>query len=242
MSTTFNVTRNDIINGALRLQGWLDYQGTADATKISNMAEALQIMIKAWSAEGMKLWTIEEQTLPLVTGQIKYTIGPTGNLVGDRPLKIIEAFIRYTVSGNYNDVTLQRLSRNEYQMLGNKASSGTPNSFFYNPVIPNGELYVYVAPSSFASANDEIHLFVQRLIQDINAAGDSFDLPQEWFQALKWGLADETSLENQIADPVADRIAVRAKYYREQLEDWDQENASIYFQPDMQRMQIHNGR
>lgn len=237
MSTTFSVTRDQIINSALRLQGWLDFTATADATKVTQMAEALNIMIKAWSAKELKLWCVEELTLPLVAGQRSYTIAPVGaNLTANRPLRIVEAFLRYTASTPDNDVPLQALSRQEYQMLGVKASPGVVNSYFYDAQIPAGVLYLYLQPNAFGAANTEVHLFSHRLVQDISSGSATFDFPSEWFQALRWGLAAETAEENQIPDAKIERIEAKAQMYLKQIEDWDVEPTSLFFQPDTQRM------
>lgn len=235
MTTSFTVNRDQIINSALRLQGWLDYTQTADATKISNMAEALQIMLKAWSTQGMKIFTVQEIVLPLVTGKTSYTIGPSGDLAVDRPLRIANAFIRtFSTAPNTADTTLNPLSRQEWVMLGNKTATGTPNSFYYDAQIPNGVLYLYVTPDSIASGMT-VHLWRQRLVSDINNANDNFDFPQEWFQALRWGLAAETALENQCPTETIAIIEGKAKLYIDQMVNWDQEDTSVFFQVDVRR-------
>lgn len=238
MTTTYSVTRNQVINAALRKQGWLDYRQTADAQKLTDMAESLNIMIKSWAKNGLKVWCVEELTLPLVASDRIYTIGPSGaQLTANRPLQIAEAFIRYNIASTTpTDIPMQRLSRQEYQMLGNKFTAGTPNSFYYDQTIPNGTLYLYLTPDAFNSSNNEVHLFSRRQISDMNSSSDTFDFPQEWYQALVWGLAAETAMDNQISTEVSDRIDAKAALFLSAVEDWDREEASVFFQPDMQRI------
>lgn len=239
MTTAFTVTRDDVINSALRLQGWLDYTQTAPAQVVTNMAQALQIMIKAWASKGLKVWTIETLTLPLVAGQSKYTIGPTGaDLAANRPLRIEQAYVRLNPTSTApQDTSLIMVSKNEYNKLGNKSAQGVPNQYFYDPQLgtalatPRGDLYLYLTPDSTIAASYNVKLFSRRQIMDISSASANFDFPQEWFQALRWGLAKETSLENQIPEGVADRISTQATQYLKEMEDWDREYASIYFQP-----------
>jgi hypothetical protein len=237
MTTSFTVNRDQVINSALRLQGWLDYNATADPAKITVMAEALNIMLKAWSAQGMKIFTVQEIILPLVQGQTTYRIGPSGDLVTDRPLKIVECFLRLNqVAPNFNDIQLQPMSREEYTMLGNKSSQGVPNSYYYDAQIPNGVLYIYLTPD-LISEGYTVHLWRQRLVSDINGPTDNFDFPQEWFQALRWGLAAETSLENQCPPATIQFIEAKAEKYINEMVDWDQEPTSIFFMPDARRGQ-----
>lgn len=235
MSTTYSITRDQLITKALIKQGWLDYTAPAPATKVTQMADSLNIMIKAWASEEIKLWCVEQLSLPLVAGQLSYTIGPTGaNLTANRPLRITDCNLRMNSTPTMpNDIPLQRLSRQEYVMLGSKLSQGTPNSFYYDPQLGNGVLYLYLTPAAYDATNNLVKIWSNRQVLDMSSGTATFDFPQEWYQALLWGLADETSLDNQIPEEVADRIAARAKKFKDALEDWDREDASVYMQPDV---------
>lgn len=239
MTTTFSITAGELVTSALRLQGYIQQGDTPSATVMTNMVQALNIFIKAWSSRGLKVWRVNERTIPLTLDQRSMTIGPdiTADVNANRPLRIEECFIRYNVASDTpTDVSLQELSRNEYQMLGNKFTTGTPNSYFYDQKIPLGVLYWYVVPNQQVEDDMEIHIFSRELIEDVADEDDELNFPQEWFQALRWGLADETSLDNQIPETVADRIAERALRLKNEMEDWDREYTSVYFQPDLRRM------
>lgn len=239
MSTTYSVTAGQLINASARLQGFTIQGGTPPAVVVTTMLEGLNILVKAWSSRGLKVWRVQEQVIPLTTMPRFLQLGPTATsppgIVMDRPLRIEECFIRYNpTSQTPADVSLQALSRNEYDMLGNKFSSGTPNSYYYDQQIPNGILYLYVVPDSLA-AGFEVHILARKQISDIASTADTLDFPSEWYQALKHALADETALENQIPESVADRISAKASQYREEMEDWDREYTSVFFQPDQRR-------
>ena len=47
-TTTFSVTRNDIINASLRLLGVLEEGSIANATAIENASLVLNMLIKDW--------------------------------------------------------------------------------------------------------------------------------------------------------------------------------------------------
>lgn len=232
MSTTFSVTASDIINGAFRITGAFGASDTVPTTDFNNALQALNIMIKSWMTAGYELWTVKELVLPMVTGVTSYQIGPTatgtGALVTDRPLRVQYAFLRN--DSQSTDVVLSIISRQEYEQLGAKSSLGVVNSIFYDPQLNNGVLYVYTTPSDTTRT---IHLFVQRPIQDMNSSTDTFDFPQEWFQALKWGLASEIGLEYGVPPDVLNRIDARALVYKSEMSAWSQEEASMYFTMDM---------
>jgi len=231
-TTTFTVTASDIINGAFRITGAFGASDVIPTEDFNNALQALNIMIKSWMTKGYELWTIKELTLPLVAGTTSYQIGPTatgtGALITDRPLRIYYAFLRTDASKT--DVVLQIISRQEYEQLGAKGNQGVVNSIFYDPQLDNGVLYVYTTP---ADATKTIHLFVQRPIQDMSASTDNFDFPQEWFQALKWGLASEIGMEYGVPPEVMNRIDARAIAYAGEMSAWSQEEASMFFTMDM---------
>jgi len=232
MSTTYNANAQTIINSALRLQGWLDYTQTADSTKLSNMLEALNIMIKAWSSRGIKLWTIENITIPLQANKTSYSIGPSGaDVTADRPLRIEDAPTVLNLQSN-NSYELFKMARYDYLTLGNKQDIGQPSNYFYDDLIPNGIFYVYVTPDANTAANFIIQAPIRRYISDLNSLTDNFDFPSEWYQCLRWGLAAETTLENQTPPQKADQIEKKSQMYIQMMEDWDREWASVSLAPD----------
>jgi len=76
-SDNYAVTRNDIINSALRKLGQLAEGETASAQQINDGAGDLESMVKHWQATGLHLWKYEEMVLFLVKDQKSYDIGPT---------------------------------------------------------------------------------------------------------------------------------------------------------------------
>ena len=69
-SINFTVTRDQIIKAALRKLGVLSRGTDPDPEDISEGSEALNLMVKAWMAQGIHLWKMQEVTLfPLVGTQ-----------------------------------------------------------------------------------------------------------------------------------------------------------------------------
>lgn len=233
-TTTFSVTRNDIIEASLRLLGVLEEGAVPNPTSIENASLVLNMLIKDWMTDGIKLWTTEEITLPLVNGQTTYTIG-TGSsydLNWHKPLRMIQAFLRNLSVNPPIDLPMSIISEQEYNILGSKFSGGQVNSVFFKPYREYGQVKVFLTPNQYTSSNYELHMNVQRPIYDMNKATETFDFPQEWYQALRWGLAAELVADYGIMDQRGAMIIQRAEMYKDRMAAWDTEYASTFFQPD----------
>jgi len=243
MSTTFTVTRDQVITMALRKLGVIELGDTPDSTTIQACALTLNLFIKQMATEGLKLWKVNELTLPLVNGQVKYVIGPPTygavDLNTDKPLKLIQAWIRNTTVTPNTDTMVTVFSQQEYNMLGSKQSSGVVNSIYMENRSTTANLYVYVAPNATTATNYQLHIVVQQPIGDILRAQDILDFPVEWMNTLVWNLADQLAIEYSVPQNHRQEIIARAKQYREELGAWDVEASSTFFQPDY-RMYVPN--
>jgi len=240
MTTTYSVTRDQVILAALRKLGQIepgDTAATVDSNIISNCAQSLNLMLKQWMTDGIKLWTYNEYVLPLVASQTSYVIGPSGpGLVGDKPLRLIQGqgltFLRNTSVTPNIDTPMQILSRQEYLSLGSKFSTGTTNSVYLDVGKTSSTLYVYLTPDATTATNYQLHFTAQRPINDILTSTDVPDFPNEWMQALVWGLADQLAIEFDVPANHRQEILMRAEKYKSMLEDWDVEASSTMFIPD----------
>lgn len=227
---SFTVSRDDIINAALRTLSVLDQASTANATDLANCGQALNLLIKQWADNGAPLWAVQWIQIPLTTGTASYTIGPSGVVVLNyRPTRVISAFLRNNLTNLDNTVEL--VSRSAYEMLGDKASPGIVNQVYYDAQLANGTVYCYNVP---VDSNYTLWLSVQRPIQDITAGTQNFEVPQEWFMALKWCLAEEIALEYGADQQTIERIIPKAKAYKDKAFDWQQEEVSVTFSVDPQ--------
>lgn len=243
MSSSYSITRDQIIASALRKLGVLEIGATPDADTVTNASMALNLIIKQLSTEGLKLWKNAEIVVPLVTNKTTYILGGSTSVtmydslsptvpITDRPLKAIQGFYRNLQTTPYIDVPVMLVSKQEYNALGSKFSTGSTNTVFYDPKVTNGILYVYLTPDSNTSTNMQLHLVVQLPLNDLSAAGDIPDFPNEWMNCLVWNLTDQLALEYGVPMNSRQEIMARALLYRTQLDDWDVESSSTFFQPD----------
>lgn len=247
MSTTgnasFTVGCDDLVSASLRVLRVLGEGQKANQEQVNNGREALNILLKNMQANGLALWTYQWIAVPCQSNKYTYTLGPTGaDVTCVRPLRLFPgSYIRFTAGGQTYDTPLRIISRVEYAQFGAKGTQGIPNSLYYFPGIdiaggltsPSdgyGTLYAYVNP---IDASRTIYGNFQRPIYDVDSFGDELDLPVEWLLPLKWSLAAEMADEYEVPEERIMRVEKKSLYYREQMQDWSTEQASVTFEPDM---------
>lgn len=232
-STNFNMTVGDLISAALRQMGIGLSGETATSQETNDTLEALEGLLKLWSVKGLKLWMRRDQSITLVASDKDYTLGPSGDVSMDRPVDVINA---YLTDSNSNDIQMTSMGREEYRMLSDKTSTGTPNQFHYDPQLTNGTLYVWPVPDATAAAEYTLHINYVKPIDDGDATTNDLEVPPEWYLALKWNLAKEIMMEFDIPESKQRRIEKYAKEYRKEVEESDiEDNRSVYISPARRR-------
>ena len=109
---TFSLDTAEVIEEAYELAG-LELRTGYDA---SSARRSLNIMFSDWSNRGINLWTVEQVTLDLVSGTSSYTLNSFD-------IDVLEAIVRVfdsKSSSTFNDITIERISRQEYLGLPDK--------------------------------------------------------------------------------------------------------------------------
>lgn len=308
-STNYSIDRDTLITQAYRVLSAVHSGGSASADEISDAAESLNMMIKAWQAYGLQLWVIKRATLIPTKDAQTYSLGGTGDnaslsmsktemrIAGitsdttlevdsttgmsaadnigivlddgstqwttissvtdsdtvviasgltsaaaidqhiywyttkiDRPHELLEVYRR-----EYDtvvDVPVNRLSRTDFFTLSDKDSAGTIVNFYYDPQLTDSVLHVWpVADSNFAN-NYTLELLIKKPFDDMDNATDSFEFPQEWYEAIVYGLA--TRLAPMIGYPMPDRqmLKMEAQEYFELALSSDHEQTDVTFVAD----------
>ena len=220
-STDFSITRDDIIKRALRLIGALAQGETPTTDQVTEAAVALNGLVKAWQADGMPLWAIKERTVPLVASQASYTLS------APKTLKVLQAFNRSTTSNV--DIPMRIITKEEYNRLGNKTSSGNPIQVYHDPRRDNSILYVFPVPTSTEAANNTIHIIYQAPYEDFDASTDNPDFPQEWYDAITYGLACRLAPEYGLPIPDRKTLWQEMTIIKQDALNFGLEEGSIYF-------------
>lgn len=228
-NTDWSLNRNQVITGALRKLGVLPSGGTASSAQISDAADALNAIVKAFQADGMPVWKISSTTFTVTDGTSIYTVGPsqTVNTTG-KPLRVIQAF--YTPEDG-NNTPMNVYNRYDFNMLPNTAE-GTPVNLYYQPLRTTGEIKLWPTPND---STTEITIHYQAMYEDMDSSSDDFDFPSDWIQALIYNLA--WSLSPEYGIPPTDRglIMKEAEYWHNYALSAGTEEGSLFIQPDWTR-------
>lgn len=215
-STNFTLTRDEIIQEALEQIGAIGIGDTISATDITTCSRTLNMMIKAWEAKGIHLWTLTEMSVALVVAQATYTLSP-------RPLMVKQAFLRNT---DNIDRPVRVRSKSDYNLIPDKTTTGKISQVCYDPQLSTGTLSVWPTPDD---ATDVLHLVYLRVIEDFDASSDNADLPQEWLLPIALNLGMLVSPKyGKRPDPA---FAQTAAEYLTEMQLWDVENAKIRVVP-----------
>ena len=148
------------------------------------------------------------------------------NEIADRPLKV--EYARCLTSLD-SEIEMHALGRQEYFRLSDKASKGTPVSYYFQPKLDHGEFRVW---STASNAKQQINITVQRNIEDFDTAANTPDFPHEWLQALVWNLAKGIGVEYGVDQFTAQQIAIQAEMSLNDVNNWDNDNVGLCLTPD----------
>lgn len=228
--TTISTTANDLLSSAYELARVKDPVEAMNSQQTTRGISQLNKLIKFLQKNGLQLWARKTDKINLIQGQgtddLPYTLGPSGNALNERPLRIIEAWYR---DGD-SDIPVQPVSAERYWALGDKTIQGIPNQLYYDPQVTLGKLYIYNVADANAAGND-LYLVYQRPFEIISDLEDTFDFPEEWHLALEYLLAVDLALRNGIKQTRISQLKYEAQQYFNEVTWWDVENTSTQIIP-----------
>ena len=229
-SYNFATSRNEIIAGALRILGVIGEGDTPSTNQYTTGAEALNMLVKAWENDGLPIWLIKKQQITLISGTNTYAIGEGQTTNVGKPLKIYQAFYHDTASAV--DIPMTSLSQQEYNMLSNKTIAGRPIQFYYEALRSYGNLYTFPTPDANAASDGSIYILYQSPFSDFDGSTDEPDVPQEFYRALKYALANDLAFEYGYPSKDRQDLERRSEQYKAQAFSFNQEEESFNFQID----------
>jgi hypothetical protein len=237
----FFPTAGEIILSAFELIRVADGDSaqTPTTTQYTRACKALNFMLTAWQADGLQLWARKETSFALTQGNIDYSIGSGATINVYRPLKIYQAWRRDAT--NDIDVPLELVSEKDYANYANKLTEGTPIALYYSPRYESnsvqegataaGLIKIYQPADSWHATNTTVFIKYQRPFTDFEVTTDTLDFPQEWNEAIKYGLAVRLAPIYGIPMLEYDRLKAMAKEVKEEVMGFDTEWESLKLQP-----------
>jgi hypothetical protein len=175
--TTLTVT--DVSDGAIALGMTLTGSGVAPGTKIVRFGSGAGGNV---NSDGTYTVNIS-QTVASTTISAYY----------ERPLNINSAFVRINTNENGQpvlngglDYPITILNLENYELIGLKTLNGPwPRALYYQPSETLGTITVWPNPSQ-----GEMHIFTDTIFQRFTSINDEIIIPQGYFMALRWCLAE----------------------------------------------------
>jgi hypothetical protein len=139
---------------------------------------SMNIMFADWSNRGIQMWEVTKVELTLTEGTNEYTINSFD-------IDILDAYIERTLNDTVTDYPLDRIDRNEYVSIPNKATKARGTEYWLerkkSPVI-----HLYPTPEN---STDKLVYYVWRTIEDSAASINDVDIPTRFMPCLVSGLA-----------------------------------------------------
>lgn len=140
-----------------------------------------------------------------------------------RPLSISDVRVK-TSSDTERPVSI--ISRQEYMQLTNKTSAGDIVQVYFDPQLTHSKLYVYNVPNTVDETIECVGYFP---VEDMDSAANDFDIPQEWYLAVKTNLAVLLGPSYGARTEQMRALKAIAMEEKERVLGWDKEKTSIYF-------------
>ena len=184
MTTGFLVTVQQLTDTALRKLGVNIQGGTATSTQVAEATQALNMMAKRFFTLGMPYYREYTHSLSLVAGTSSYAVSPDSTTPKSGIWNIYQAFLKTTSTSI--EVPLRVITREEYHSYTNKTQQGIPVALA--PSADGQTVYLYLTPDTTTAANQTITIYGYKQEDTYTAASDNILFPQEWYEALLFGL------------------------------------------------------
>lgn len=140
---------------------------------------ATNMLMGRWSADGVNLWQVDLQCIPLIQGCSTYP-------VPDNTIVMLDAY--YTISNGQQEIDriMTPISRTEYANYPNKQQEGAPTVYWMDRLL-SPTVTIWPAPNGQQAAFKYYRL---RQTQDSTLAnGASVEIPWYFLEAYTFGLA-----------------------------------------------------
>lgn len=177
------VAASTIITRAMRLMGQIGQGISPTTAEYAIGLSTLNGMMDSFRNERLMCAAIRDESLSLVVGDASYTIGPSGDLNTDRPVRIDGAYV-VDSGGTSHGVTI--ITDIQYASIPLKTNPGPwPDRLYYQPTIPQGILNIYPVPEVVST----LHVLTWIPVQSFAALATTMTLAPGWFDCLSYNLA-----------------------------------------------------
>ena len=121
-TSSFNLDLNNLIEEAFERCG----SELRSGYDLRTARRSLNLLTIEWSNRGINLWTVEQGTIPLVTGQAIYPV-PVDTI------QLLDTVIRQNPGTlNQSDINISNIAEPTYSSIPNKLAQGRPIQYWFN--------------------------------------------------------------------------------------------------------------
>ena len=176
MAVTATSTVRDIVTDA-----YLDIRvgqigSQVDAGRAAFAVRHLNRIMKEWQLLDDAPDFLKASMTVTLTSSASYTMAP------ERPMRLLSVRLRR----NGIDLPMQRMTRDDYDTMPDKATTGTPTQFYYDRQREDALLYVW--PVLSPVGGETLQITYEREFDDVDINA-SIDLPVEWYNVAVRQLA-----------------------------------------------------
>ena len=171
---------------------------------------SLNLLLAEWANRGLNQWTIERASITLSAGTTTYPLGAS-------TIDILSAAIRMDQNvgtQNQTDLTIDRISRDQYLNIPNKLTRARPVQFVVERSIAP-QVTVWPAP------DQTYYLVIDKLVRmdDAGSGVNTIQIPFRFYPCLAAGLAYYIAMKK-----APDRVQLLKAVYDEEFERAAQED------------------
>ena len=222
-TTAFNLDLTEVVEEAFERCG----AEVRSGYDLRTARRSLNLLFAEWANRGINLWTVEQGSIPLVTGTATY------DLPADT-VDLLEHVIRTgaNVAATQADLNITRISVSTYSTIPNKLTQARPIQVYINRQAPTPNITVWPIPD--ASTSYTFVYWRLRRIQDAGSGVNTMDIPFRFLPCMVAGLAYHLSMK---LPGGLERMQVLKMQYDESWDfasTEDREKAAVRFVPRQQ--------
>lgn len=220
-STDFELDVSDYIEEAFERCG-LEVKTGYD---LKTAKRSMNLLFADWANRGLNQWTIAQRTQTVTQGTSSY------NLDSD-VIDVLSMVVRQGTGTDQTDISMTRISRDDYLNVPNKNTQARPTQFFIDRQI-TPVMKIWPAPNN---STDIIVYDCLTRIDDADTATNTIDVPFRFYPCLAAGLAYYLSVKR-----APERAQLLKAMYDEEFDralSEDRDRSSFNIAPSLQYYRV----
>lgn len=185
------------------------------------------MLLGRWSSQGVNLWCVDLETIPLVQGTSTYSV-PQNTVV------MLDAYVVQNTGGAAINRLILPISRSEYASYPNPTQQGFPTTYWFDRLL-SPTVTLWPVPDGTQTS---FKYYRVRQIQDSNFTnGQQVEIPYYFMEAFAFGLAQRLAMiwapdKVAILKPLADEsYDIASRQNIETAQQYISPMVSSYFRP-----------